>query len=64
MVYFETNGYFYGVIESVFYLFEIIVALASIIYAICFLCRPGMSKKVLKLIIYRHVCYIGINILC
>ena len=64
MIYFSVNGYFYGIIQSSFYIVEISVAFASIIYAIFFMCKPGTSKKVLKMIVYRHVCYIAVNILC
>ena len=64
MIYFNERGYFYGKYESAFYLLEIFISLLSIIYATCFICKPGTGKKVLKIIIYRHVCYIIVNILC
>ena len=63
MIYFNEYGYFYGTVESAFYIVEIFVALASIIRAVFFICQPGTSKKVLKMIIYRHVCYIAVNII-
>ena len=63
MIYFNEDGYYFGRIQSVYYVVEIFIALVSIIYAVFFMCKPGTSKHLLKMIIYRHVCYIAVNIL-
>lgn len=64
MALFETDGHFYGLLQSCWYFIEIFIALISITYATWFMCKPGTARSTLKIIIYRHVAYIIVNILC
>ena len=54
----------YGRPLSILYLLEIAIAIFSIAYSIWFLRKSGINGKVLKTIIFRHVCYIIVNIFC
>ena len=64
MALFETDGHFYGLLQSCWYFIEIFIALISLTYATWFLCKPGTGRATLKIIIYRHVAYIIVNNLC
>ena len=54
----------YGVVQQGLYYLEFFIAIISIIYAIWYLCRPGMGRGILLQIVYRHILYIVVNICC
>ena len=43
---------------------EFLITVFTIVHAICFLNRPGISRDTIKLIVYRHFFCIIVNLLC
>ena len=64
MVSFERNAMVYGFVQSSVYLLEIFIAVFSISYATWFLYKSGTNREAMKIIIFRHVAYIIVLILC
>ena len=56
--------YDYGMIIDLIFALYFIVTVSNIVHAVYYLCRPGISRDMIKLIVYRHVFYILINLLC
>ena len=60
----NVNDHYYGIIVIGFFCVEILAAFLSIVYAVWFKCQRDASPSVFKKILYRHVSYITVSMLC